>query len=136
MKTNKKEKTFEKWTRKELEALPRRNWDEDIGEFNSLIILPTKDIHDSGFQCMDFVAVKNNIPFIRLSGCSDVLHIGGIGGFNNKYWYKDGGKPFAKWSIDCLPKSGLLRLFSGDKLICSDALSSFGVFSGGKNAED
>ena len=46
-------RSFEYWTNKELEALPAREWNEDIGEFDSLIILPTKHLHDSGFWCMD-----------------------------------------------------------------------------------
>ncbi len=45
-------------TRKELESLPIRERNEDIGEFCGLIILPTRRKHDSGFRCMDFVAVK------------------------------------------------------------------------------
>ena len=76
-------KSFEYWSKKEFEALPKRKWDEGIGEFDSMIILPTKHIHDSGFRCMDFVAVKGKEPFCRLSGCSDVIHMDGIGGMVN-----------------------------------------------------
>lgn len=36
-------RSFEYWTKKELEALPTREWNEDIGEFDSLIILPTNE---------------------------------------------------------------------------------------------
>ena len=80
-------RSFEHWTKKELESLPAREWNEDIGEFDSLIILPTKHLHDSGFWCMDFVAVKGSEPFCRLSGCSDVIHIDGIGGYRD--WETD-----------------------------------------------
>ena len=34
-------RSFEYWTKKELEALPAREWNEDIGEFDSLIINQT-----------------------------------------------------------------------------------------------
>lgn len=126
-------KSIEKWTRKEFETLPCRKWNEDIGEFDSLIILPTRHIHDSGYRCMDFVAVINNIPTVRLSGCSDVIHIDGIGGFE-LHWYLEFGSvpnkvPPKDWSIDCLKTSGLLRLFSHYKLVAGAALSSFEIYS-------
>jgi hypothetical protein len=131
-------KEINEWTRKEFEELPfRDSWDADIGLIGALVILPTTRKHDSGFRCLDFVAVVGNRPICRLSGCSDVIHIEGIGGFG-KDWYKRYGtvpelvSPKA-WSIDCLNKSGLLRLFCHDrgwsKLSVGPALSSFEVFS-------
>jgi hypothetical protein len=49
-----KNKSVADYTRKEFEQLPIRKWQEEIAEFDSLIILPTKKIHDSGCRCMDF----------------------------------------------------------------------------------
>ena len=40
-------------------------------------------MHDSGFRTMDFVAYSKNEPICLLSGCSDVIHIDGIGGFGH-----------------------------------------------------
>lgn len=124
-------RSFEYWTKKELEALPERKWDEEIGEFDSLIILPTKHLHDSGFWCMDFVAVRGREPFCKLSGCSDVIHIDGIGGYGK--WDSRSGVPTLVppkgWSIDCLKKSKLLRLFSDGKLRAGRALSSFELYA-------
>jgi hypothetical protein len=121
------------WTRKEFRSLPLRKWDEDIGEFDSLIILPTRRIHDSNFRCMDFVAVRKNIPFCRLSGCSDVIHIDGIGGLGKNWFTKFGKVPESispiEWSIDCLKISGLLRIFTYNKLTVGEALSSFEIYS-------
>lgn len=121
-------KPVSEWTRKEFDALPLRPYGNDIGPIDSVIILPTKRTHDSGYRCMDFVAVKDNTPICRLSGCSDVLHIDGIGG----YCCRNGGntpKMPKAWSIDCLPKSGLLRLWCSDyKLTAGLALSSFELF--------
>lgn len=122
-------RSFEYWTKKELEALPAREWNEDIGEFDSLIILPTKHLHDSGFWCMDFVAVKGNEPFCRLSGCSDVIHIDGIGGYGEWKQNVPTVIPPKGWSIDCLKKSKLLRLFSDGKLKAGRALSSFVLYA-------
>ena len=90
-------------------------------------------MHDSGFQLMDFVACRDNVAICRLSGCSDVLHLDGIGGYG-KDWLKkyncvpDMIEPVG-WNIDCLPNSGLLRLFTHGKLTVGQALSSFEVYS-------
>ena len=129
-------------TKKDFRALPSRNsWAQDIGEFDSLVILPTgKRYDDLDYQCMDFVAVKNGEAICRLAGGSDVIHIDGIGGYG-KDWYKKvkAGVPnmieVKSWSIDCLHKSGLLQIFVGDcKLTCGSALSSFELWAT-KNAK-
>jgi len=121
-------------TRKEFEAVPSREWNEDIGEFVSLVILPSRHIHDSGYRCMDFVACNKDGPIKRLSGCSDVIHIGGIGGYNTDCVPFPNKIDPTRWSIDCLPKSGLLRIFTHGifthrKLTVGPALSSFDVYS-------
>jgi hypothetical protein len=116
------------WTRKELEALPGREWNEDIGEFDSFIILPMRKIHDSGYRIMSIVAVKSGIPFCRLTACSDVIHLDGTGGYG-----KFKGLPSLItprwWRIDCLRKSGLLHIFTETKLTAGDALSDFDIFA-------
>ncbi len=128
-------------TRKEIESVPYRK--SRVGEIHCscLIILPQRSIHDSGYRCMDFVAVdKKSYPICRLSGCSDVVHIEGIGGYHYKWLdrYKTvpSSVPPTEWSIDCLKKSGLLRLFSTkDGIICGSALSSFEVYSEPKDSK-
>lgn len=122
-------KDINEWSRKEFEALPHREWGQDIGLFDSLVILPTKHVHDSGYMCMDFIAVRNNEPFMRISGCSDVIHINGIGGFGKYDGFIPRLIPPIGWSIDCLRKSKLLRLFSHEKLEAGEALSSFVIYS-------
>jgi len=122
-----------KMTREQLEEVPRRKWDENIGSFRSMIILPAGDeieLHDSGYRLMDFVAVDDKgEPICRLSGCSDVIHIDGIGGFGR--W--DGDIPRlvkpVSWSIDCLPVSGLLNIFPRGPMTCDAALSSFEIYA-------
>lgn len=125
-------KNINQWTKKDFLSLREIEWNEDIGEFNSLVILPTNHVHDSGFRQMDFVAVKDNEPICRISGCSDVIHIDGIGVLGLD-WQKKEPISFlitAKgWSIDCLKKSGLLRLFSDTKLIADPPHSSFCIYS-------
>ena len=94
-------------------VLIRDGYSEDIGEFSSLVIIPMGYAHDSGWMCMDFVAVtKEGEPICRLSGWSDVLRLDGIGGYGN---WRGGEIPNyiepEGWSIDCLP-CGYLRVFS------------------------
>lgn len=50
-------------------------------------------LHDSCFRCMDYVAVVKNEAVCRLSGCSDVLHIEGIGGHGYKWLQRFGKVP-------------------------------------------
>ncbi len=121
-------------TRKELEALPCRAWDEDVGTFDWLVILPTRRKHDSGYRCIDFVAGRGTSPVCRLSGCSDALHIEGIGGYGDNWPEIYGAVPSLVpprgWMVDCLPRSGLLRLFCGSHgMKAGPALSSFEIFS-------
>lgn len=120
------------WTKEDFMKVPfRKAWDEDF-ECDSIIIIPTENIHDSDFACMDFIAMKGNDAVCRLSGCSDVIHINGIGGYGYK-WFEKGSintlVPAIGWCIDCLPKSGLLRLFTHNRLIAGSALSSFEIFA-------
>ena len=46
-------------TRKQFDELPHREYGSGEIEFRSLVILPgrSKDMHDSGYRMMDFVAV-------------------------------------------------------------------------------
>lgn len=124
-------KSVNDMTREEIENVPHLPWAEVI-EFDSLIILPMEEIHDSDYRIMDFVAVREDKPIARLSGCSDVLHINGIGGVGADWLTKYGGYPKAippvDWSIDCLKVSGLLRLFCSGMLKSGRAVSSFEVF--------
>lgn len=132
-----KEKHYNEWTRKEFEALPRPNCftNQEIGEVDCLIILPQKHRHDSGYRCMSFVTIQNNKPTYIISGCSDVIHLGGIGGYNCQ---KAGAIlsermttkkiPIIEWSMDCLPVSGLLRIFCNKKIYIGASLSSFEIF--------
>lgn len=133
-----KEKHFTEWTRKEFETLPRADWKNDIGEVDSLIILPTRHKHDSGYICMEFVTIQNSKPTYIVSGYSDVIHLAGIGGHNiGSHNYDETLLkeriytrvcPRVCWSIDCLPTSRLLRLFCNKQMYIGASLSSFEIY--------
>ena len=126
------EKNINNWSRSQFKEIRDRKWNEDIGEFDSLIILPTRHKHDSGFACMDFIAVKGDLPIAKLSGCSDVIHIDGIGGYGFNWLDKYGKCPekttLIGWSIDCLFKSKLLRIFTDKPMRAGNALSLFEIY--------
>lgn len=115
-----------------LRMLPARNWAEEVTGITSIVIVPAikrGGVHESGYRVMDFAACHYGTAYVLLSGCSDVIHLGGIAGFNNQNWVNDRKTKRGQWSIDCLPNSGLLQLFSGGELIVGSALSSFEVWS-------
>lgn len=79
--------------------------------FTHLIIVPTKIIHDSGYNGMKYILYNSFEDEIvgAISGWSDICHINGIGGFGINFNFKT---PKAyHWKIDCLPKSKCLRIF-------------------------
>ncbi len=120
---------------KQFRELPALDWKHDLEVYDSLVILPglKKDMHDSGYRMMEFVAVKDNEPLGRIVGGSDVIHFDGIGGYG-KNWIDIYGTvpkaiPPSGWSIDCLPASGLLRIFpSSHRMSSAPPLSSFEIF--------
>lgn len=124
------EKNYIKWTKKEFESLPSPpSYRNEIGEVDCLVIIPTRHTHDSGYRCMKFAVIQNGIPTYLVSGCSDVIHLGGIGGYNSYInRVKNKQVSVCSWSIDCLPKSGLLRIFCDKKMYLGASLSSFEIF--------
>lgn len=107
--------------------LPKRErYDADIGEVDSVVIIPTGRKHDSGYMCLDFAACKDGEALCLLSGCSDVIHIDGIGGYGPRNGYVPNAITPKGWSIDCLP-CGYLNLWCNHYITVGPALSSFEV---------
>ena len=121
-------------TREQFETLPESAWDEEI-ECDSIIILPSTDeaeLHDSGYRRMNYVLEVDHQPVSRKGG-GDVFHLDGIGGYGRD-WLKLYGTvpaliPPSAWSIDCLAKSGLLRLFTSGRIVCGLDLSSMEIYA-------
>jgi len=126
-------KSCSEWTIKEFKTLPLAKWNEEI-VCNSLIIFPQKRINDSGYRLLEFIAVnEKGIPFKRISGCSDVISLDGMGGYGDDWIKHINGIPklipISAWGIDSLKKSGLLRIFSlKGKIKTGISLSNFEVF--------
>lgn len=87
---------IEEIIREKLNVLPYST-NEIIGkEYDNIIIIPTGDIHDSGFACMKYVLLKQEkgLDIVGvIGGYSDVLHL----------------RAGCRASIDCLP-CGYLRI--------------------------
>jgi hypothetical protein len=130
-----KKKTVFDMTARQLRSVELARWDEVI-VCNSLVVLPTKLLHDSGYRVIEFVAVDENLmPIKRIAGGIDVVCFDGIGGYGWNWHKKNEGVPTKKdvtaWRFDCLPKSGLLRLFirGKEKIRTGSALSTFEIWS-------
>ena len=111
-------------TREEFENL---DYFKPIDDFNGIVIIPTNELHDSGFKCMKFVLMNGYEVVGCVGGSSDIIHLNGIGGlgkYGRDLFNKTNLVKRIDWSIDCLP-NGLLRLFCSykldiDKFIMSD----------------
>lgn len=142
-----KEKGYTQWTRKEFESLPMyESFDNrGIGECSALVILPGKHRHASGYRQMYFITIQNGVPTYKIGGSSDIIHLGGIGGDNDLFRAifqerttrlpsLDGDdekprlSPRVAWEIDCLPVSGLLRIYCNLPIYVGESISSFGLY--------
>lgn len=124
--------TYFEVTKENVETIPLLEWhfDKQIGDlFDSILIVPTDDIHDSGYRCMQHVLCKGSEAVKRIYRGSDVIHIDGIGGYGIFNGYiPEVVKPVG-WSIDCTP-NGFLRIFIGHrKIMVGNGLSDFDIYS-------
>lgn len=101
--------------------------------FKSIVIIPTNEVHESGYMCMEFVAVDEyGEPMFKMGGYSDVLHLDGIGGYGD--WHGRGTrlpdlvKPKG-WFFDCLP-CGYIRLMCKGGMKYGGGVSDFEIIGG------
>lgn len=122
-------------TLEDLLAVPYSKRLDEIDTITGFVIVPTGELHDSGFGCMKFVLTLDSEIIGAVGGWSDVVHLNGIGGYGLDWQkaFRDRTVPVIDWSIDLLPKSGCLRVFSSHKLVLQDGFicSSFEVYDGG-----
>lgn len=113
-------------TKEDFDEVPIANWNDEF-KFDNVVIIPMNKLHDSGFRMMDFVLCKDEKPLCRFSAGSDVLHLDGIAGLGKERDFY-AVKPKA-WHIDCLPKSGYLRVLAQYPMENGYGLSDFEIFS-------
>lgn len=91
---------IEKMTKKQFEALPYvviKDYYNRFVEIDSIVLLPSKRLHDSGWRNYEIVPCLRREPLGKLHGY-DTFSI-----------YLTGIKE--KVGVDCLGKSGLMRIF-------------------------
>jgi len=104
-------KSIKEMTKHEFLKLPNLPEDYERIVCDSLVILPASELHDSGWRCVYLIPVEAGRPLGKLGGITDVIDLIIEAALNS---WKRGV------SIDCLPKSGLLRVFpwrSDDKFV-------------------
>lgn len=97
--------------------------------FHSFVIIPVErdgeiDLHDSGWGCMEFCLVDDDMePIGKVGGGSDVVNLDGIGGYGYKWHERPDYMlrliPVHGWCVDCLP-CGYLHMWTKRNLFLSD----------------
>lgn len=135
-------KTVIEMKKKEFYDVPVKPTDNKDLEFNSLVIVPQREFHDSGYRIMGFVAVgKEGHPICWVSkDVADIMDIDGIGGYGDRgpNDWPPRVRPCVGWKIDCLP-CGYLRLFCNGVLKTENSsgfTSSFEVYYKGRGDKD
>lgn len=122
---------IDEMTKEDFKNVPRIDWNHEPIKFDSFVIIPTGEMHDSGFMCMEYCAAIEGEPIGIIGGVSDVANLDGIGGYglNFKQSARTKVTEIKAWNIDCLP-CGYVRVWcSGHNLIAGGCLSNFEVFT-------
>ncbi len=88
--------------KKELLKLPIAKIDETIPLLDFIYIIPTKELHDSGYRIMKIIGeTKDNSFRKQIATFSDVLHIGNFINQNSELI-----------NMDIEPINGIIRFFT------------------------
>lgn len=112
------------WTKKELLALPMRDWSKE-GIYDSLLIFSTGRKHDSGWDTMAIIGVTERQPKEICTICSDdiewKLPAPQLYGVGNKF-------SLGQFRSDCCIKSGALHVWTDKGMFhVGTALSSITI---------
>lgn len=99
-------RSINEYTKEELLSAPKRKWDTVLENIAGVYLIPNGEQHDSGYNCIDFVAESNEGLF-RCGDGTDAIHLLG------EYF-----------SVDCLYPSGIIHIWSRAKFIITEDLSS------------
>lgn len=90
--------------RQKLLSAPKRPWNKELHNVRSLYVIPTRRKHDSGYNCMIYVAAVVNGDEEELVQC---------GGYSDHLWMTDKNAKLrtsmSDISMDCV--DGVLRLY-------------------------
>lgn len=98
-----------KYTRAELLAQPKREWDKALTGVAGVYVIPSGRKHDSGWACMDFVAEfkDRRTHLMRFGGCCDDVRFKG-----------------AHFRMDCEYPSRIIHIWNPYPFTISHNLSS------------
>lgn len=86
--------------------IPARKWDDELHGITSVYVIPSDDVHDSGYACMNFVA-ETDTGAVRFGGGCDVVRFNG----NN-------------FRLDCIPGTKLIHIWNRNEFSISPDISS------------
>lgn len=120
-------KNLNAYTLSELQEMENFNKD---ALFDSIILVPMEELHDSGFRCMKGILVNRGVIVGSVGGWCDVVHPNGIGNYG-KYipsiftsMIASKLVPYMGLSMDCLDKSSCIRLMLGGFYKMDDFIGS------------
>ena len=95
--------------------------------FTGLVIVPMNEVHASGYRCMKFILEMNHKIVGVVGGWQDVVKVNGTlgAGLNFTKSLETGMVKRIGWQIDCLPRSGCIRLWQREYILrCGEFESS------------
>ena len=111
-------KSLNDWSKKELLALPVRNWEID-SEYDSLLIVSTGKKHDSGWAIIAIIGVNSYAPVEIACICCDDIEWKFPNAISGR------GYIIGQMRTDCAFRSGALHAWKrGSRFIVGAALSS------------
>lgn len=119
-------KGINEYTLEELQAIDNYN---EKALFDSIILVPMEELHDSGYRCMKGILVNSGVIVGSVSGWSDVVHPNGIGNYGRygaefENSLRTHTVPYMGLSMDCLEKSRCIRLMLCGKWEMDDFIGS------------
>ena len=87
-------------------AIPKRHWNDRVIA-KCAYIIPNGRKHDSGYACMDIVALKEDGTYIRCGGGCDDIYFRGTG-----------------FRMDCQYPSRIITVWNWNKFVITEDVSS------------
>ena len=87
-----------KMSKKLLKEIPMRNRNETLQNVTGVFVFPTKEVHDSGWMCMNFVAEFKDRDPIRFGEYCDSIRFEGT-----------------HFKMDCQYPNGVIHIWNSNK---------------------